>query len=206
MTDQRETRHGLSPLWNLATEELEDLRAGLRLLALRSLGDTDAAEDAAQETLTRTLGAILGGQIDHPSKVAAFARGVARHVIVDLLRARGRLESLESLSEEEAALQGHDALDLAVTSEENQRVQAALERLDPADQHLLRLSFFDGLTPIQVGALMGEPAERIRKRKSRALERLREAFLGSARSHEVDSTSTTEKEPAAPSSRKAGES
>jgi RNA polymerase sigma-70 factor, ECF subfamily len=205
VTQRPESRNPSSPPWSLATEELERLRAGLQLFALRSLGDKDAAEEVAQETLARTLTAIREGKVDDPANVPAFARGVARHVIADFLRAGGRTESLDSFLES-ANLNESDPLERAVSGDEDRRVQAALAQLDPADRDLLRLSFFDGLTPLQIASLTGEPAERIRKRKSRALERLREAFLGPPRSHEVDSTSTTDKEPGTRPSRKAGES
>lgn len=205
MTQRPESRNPSSPPWSLASEQLERLRAGLQLFALRSLGDKDAAEEVAQETLARTLAAIREGKIDDPSNVPAFARGVARHVIVDLLRAGDRTESLDSLLES-ANLNESDPLELAVSSDEDRRVQAALAQLDPADRELLRLSFFDGLTPLQIASLTGEPAERIRKRKSRALDRLREAFLSPASSHDPDAPPTSSKEPQPGASKKARES
>lgn len=49
--------------------------------------------------------------------------------------------------------------------------------LPAADRELLRLSYFEGLEPAQIAERMGEVATRVRMRKSRALDRLRRAFL-----------------------------
>ncbi len=70
----------------LGPDELERLRAGLEIMALRSLGDREAAEEAAQETLTRAVEASKQGRIKNPEKLGAFVRGIARHVIADMIR------------------------------------------------------------------------------------------------------------------------
>ena len=45
-----------------------------------------------------------------------------------------------------------------------------------ADRDLLGLCYFEGLTAVEIADRLGEPPERIRKRKSRAVERLRQAL------------------------------
>ena len=82
----------------LGSDELERLRAGLEILALRSLGDREAAEEAAQETLTRAVEASRQGRIKNPEKLGAFVRGIARHVIADMIRARKHTTGLEGLA------------------------------------------------------------------------------------------------------------
>jgi len=42
---------------------------GLRLIALRSLSDADAAEEVVQETLARGLDALDNGRLDAPEKL-----------------------------------------------------------------------------------------------------------------------------------------
>ena len=44
--------------------------------------------------------------------------------------------------------------------------------LSATDQEILHLSFFEGLSPAEITDHLNEPAERIRKRKSRARLRL----------------------------------
>ena len=81
----------------LGPDELERLRAGLEILALRSLRDREAAEEAAQETLTRAVEAAKQGRIKNPEKLGVFVRGIARHVIADMIRARKHTTGLEAL-------------------------------------------------------------------------------------------------------------
>jgi DNA-directed RNA polymerase specialized sigma24 family protein len=42
---------------------------------------------------------------------------------------------------------------------------------------VLRLSFYEGLAPAEIAERLAEPAPRVRKRKARALDRLRLAYL-----------------------------
>lgn len=178
------------PVAPVATD-LERLRPGLQLMALRALGNMAAAEEVAQETLTRALVAVQGGQPRDPTKVAAFVTGIARHVIADACRDRKRTGPLEALPESAAALTTRDALSTIISTAEHAAVHAALARMSPEDRELVRMSFFDGLTPADIADQLGEPAERIRKRKSRALERLRAAFLGADQNgHEGEGPTT----------------
>lgn len=156
--------------------DLELLRSGLRILALRALGDPHAADDVVQETMARVLAALAKGT--RPGHLGAFARGVARHVIADLQR--GWRRTPDELPPDGAGIPSPnpDALDALVTAEEHARLADALDHLSPADRELLRLVYFEGLAPGELAARLGEPSERIRKRKQRALERLRRAFRG----------------------------
>jgi len=172
-------------------EQLERLRPGLHLMAVRRLGSADAAEEAVQETLSRGVVALANGLPAAADRLAAFVTGIARHVIVDILCARGRLLPSEAVAEQQPAQAPPDALDRLVTAEERTRVRAALSGLAAADRELLRLCYFEGLTPSELAARLGEPAERVRKRKSRALERLRTAFQGRNSGHDSGTDSTT---------------
>ena len=172
-------------------EELTRLREGLRILALHVLRDAEAAEEAAQESMTRLLQALREDRLVDPSRLGAFARAIARHVLTDVLRARQRDLALQRLHAPEAT--SGDALSSLVSAEEAARVHAALADLPSADRDLLRLSFFDGLTPAEIAAQIGEPATRIRKRKERALDRLRQAFLAGPR-HATPPSPTSSRE------------
>ena len=168
--------------------DLERLRPGLQILALRSLGSMAAAEEAAQETLTRALVALQNGQPRDLDKIPAFVSGIARHVIADACRARTKEVPLDAMPEPAAA--PVDALAALISTAEQEAVHAALAQLSSAERELLRLAFFEGLTPGDIAARLGQPAERIRKRKSRALERLRAAFLGAGSGHEGGGSTT----------------
>lgn len=162
--------------------QLELLRSGLQIMALRALGDAEAAEEAAQETLVRAFDVVRSGRRFDPRELGAFVGGIARHVIADVRRERQRIISLQSLPDGPVA-RLEDPLAALVSAAERARLRDALAGLSHGDWELLRLSFFEAVTPTQLAQRLGEPVERIRKRKSRALERLRRAFFGEGRGH-----------------------
>jgi len=128
-----------------------------------------------QETLARAVVAIGKGRPHEPDKLPAFVAGIARHVITDMIRLRKRAVSLAIVPEGMNWSEG-DALDCLISAADRAAIRSALNGLSPADRDLLRLCYYEGLTPLEVASRTGEPAERIRKRKSRALDRLREAI------------------------------
>jgi RNA polymerase sigma-70 factor (ECF subfamily) len=179
------------PEGELKPEAVERLRLGLQIMALRALGDPDAAEEAVQETMVRALEALRDGRPSDPDKLGAFVRGIARHVIADTHRARQRSAPLQAVPEGELGTSKDDPLTTLITAEERHRVRLALTRLSAGDRQILHLSFFEGLTPAAIAERLGEPALRVRKRKSRALARLRRALLpGPSTRHEWRSSTT----------------
>lgn len=157
---------------------LELLRSGLRMMALRALDDAEAADEVVQETLVRALGVLRSGRELDPAELGPFVGGIARHVIADVQRERRRVVSLDAVPDRGDPAGTEDPLAALVSAGERARLRAALGTLSSGDCEILRLSFFEGLTPGQLAGRLGEPSERVRKRKSRALERLRRAFFG----------------------------
>lgn len=146
---------------------------GLELIAFRALGDREDARDAAQETLARALDAVRQGRVPTGVPLAAFVHGIGRHVITDVLRRRMRERGTAPAAELLAA-PDPSPLDRLIDAEERERVHGALRQLSPADRDLLQRCFVHGERVVDIAGRLGEPAERVRKRKSRALERLRE--------------------------------
>jgi RNA polymerase sigma factor (sigma-70 family) len=186
------------------TADLERLRGGLRIIALRALGDADAAEEAVQETFARAVVALADSRLDDPAKLAAYVAGIARHVCSHVLRDRKQTVSLDG-ADVAGAPSIHpqlaiwfDPLEALISAAETERLRVAFSTLSPADQRLLRLCYHEDRTPSEVAAALAEPADRVRKRKSRALERLRRAFLGHAEGHDEPSSGTAKKAPLMP--------
>jgi len=178
----------------LDPETLARLHSGLRFIALRSLSDADAADEVVQETLARGLKALENGRLDDPGKLGAYFRGICHHVVVDTIRSRQRTTNLDSLPDRTDGNSVGDALQTLISEEQKARVVRALRELSPASRECLRLSFYEGLKPAEVAARLGEPGPRIRKRRSRALQSLREAFFeqtGTADSHEMRESPTS---------------
>lgn len=148
---------------------------GAYLVALSALRDPSLAEDVAQEAVSRAIAAVAARHKDAISNLGGFVYGIARHLIADTHRKASRTTALNAAAE--VSDTRADALSAAVSHEQQQSVRSALQRLSHADRDVLYLCFFEGLEPTEIANRTGEPAERVRKRKSRALERLRQIFL-----------------------------
>ena len=161
---------------------------GLRIIAIRALGDEDDAADAVQETLARAVEALREDRVPPDVPLAAFVHGIARHVIADALRRRSR----ERASSELDCLVATDPspLEQLVRSDEIARVMRALDRLSRGDRDLLRRCFVHGERVADIARALGQPQERLRKRKSRALARLRERLEDAGPGH-VSAEETT---------------
>lgn len=148
--------------------QLDGIAAGLEIIAARRLGSREDAEEATQETLSRLLVCIRTGRVSTAAEVAPIAYGIARHVIADILRRRARELQVDA---DAASLAPH-ALDVLVREEECRAVRAALQGLPSEDRALLHRCFVDGASIVAIADESGQPADRLRKRKSRALQRL----------------------------------
>ena len=165
------------------------MEGGLLLVAARALGDMDDARDAVQETMARALEALRGNRVPAGVALEAFVYGIARHVITDVHRRRARERGTAG---DVGALSapGPSALDALAIAEERDAVARALRALPVADRNLLEQCFVRGERGAAIAARLGEPAERIRKRKSRALARLRDELRRAPVGHEPPSRPT----------------
>lgn len=160
-------------------------------MAGRALGDVDEARDVVQETLARALAALRDNRIPPSVPIEAFVYGIARHVIADVRRRRMR-DGVPTV--DPGALHAPDLspLDALIQREERDLVARALSALPPADRDLLERCFVGGERVAAIAAQLGQPADRIRKRKSRALGRLREGLRRSSHGHVTASLPTLE--------------
>lgn len=158
-----------------ASQSWADYTDGIRFLALRALGDADAADDVAQETILRALRTVQNSANAPIRSPDAFIHGIAKHVITDALRAKYKTLSLEA--DDSIAAPHPNVLEGMVSAEERARVRVAIGKLPQEERSLLVMSFVRGMTSPEIAEKLGESADRIRKRKSRAVQRLREAFF-----------------------------
>ena len=165
------------PVTTLDPETLATLRGGLRIVALRRLREADAADECVQEVLARTLELVRAGRVRSAQELTPIAYGIARHVIVDEIRRRVRAQRV-SLFAGDAVSAAPDVLAPLIAGEERERLRAAWSELSDEDREILHITFFEGVEPSELARRRGQPPERVRKQKSRALERLRRAFFG----------------------------
>lgn len=161
-----------------AEGRLPQLRERVRLFALRRLGDAEAAEDVAQETLGRALEALRSGRVRNLDALPAYLFQTARHVCQHRWRSREREDrALGRMST--AASEAQEApgpLTVLVSRERARAVRAALERLSPQDRTLLRALYFEDREPREVARALGVTSGALRVRKHRALKRLEEVL------------------------------
>jgi RNA polymerase sigma-70 factor (ECF subfamily) len=157
------------------------LRAGLEWVALRRLGDAELARDALQETLARTLAALRAGKVPAGVHLPAYATGILRHVVADVRFAQRRPEA--RFPDPDLADPGPSPLEALITEEEEARVRQSVMAMGPEERELLVRCFVRGEGAVELARSLGMPASRVRKRKSRALSRLRTIFERGADRH-----------------------
>jgi len=140
----------------------------LAMLAVR-LRDREAAKDLAQDVILSVLVALREGRLENGDRLAGFIRGTARNLANNHLRVRQRRPT-ERLP---AQLQAQVQKDRLEAAERQTLVQRALARLSNSDRRILLLTLVNGLKPGQIAAHLDLKPEVVRKRKSRALARIR---------------------------------
>jgi RNA polymerase sigma factor (sigma-70 family) len=135
------------------------------LVAIR-LGDRDAAQDIAQETLVAALSAVRAGAIRDPHKLPAFVAGTARNLINGHVRARRRDPKFVPLSAESASFDPGIAED----RERKSLLAALFGRLKLKDRKILLLTLVEAMNPREIARRLQLRPENVRTRKSRALK------------------------------------
>ena len=103
---------------------------------------------------------------------------VAHHKIIDVIRSRRRAEAVSDPKE-------YETLDLlpsqqigtdeaVVRNLEAERVRRALDKLPAAQQEVVTLAYFGGLSQTEIAARLGQPLGTVKTRARLALQKLRE--------------------------------
>lgn len=158
---------------------IETYRPRVLYFALRRLRDRGLAEEVAQETLAAAVMALRENRLREPEKFPAFVFATARHLVQKAQREQARELAHTTDSNSIGAESWQRDPDAALILEE-QRVQVrrALEQLSPSDRELLRQIYTEGETLEAIAENLGIENVAARQRKSRALERLRQIFVG----------------------------
>jgi RNA polymerase sigma-70 factor, ECF subfamily len=136
-------------------------------MALRQLGDSGGAEEAAQETFAAVWRSARSYRADRGSG-SAWLYAVARHAIID--RARQRREPVGAVPEEAAADAGPD--EQAEGSWLAWRVHSALEQLPERERVVLELGYWSGLSQAEIASYLDVPLGTVKTRTRTGLARL----------------------------------
>jgi RNA polymerase sigma-70 factor (ECF subfamily) len=134
------------------------LGAVSRLVGFR-LGGID--EDAVSEVFLRAWRG-LGAYRDTGVPFSAWLYGIARHVAVDELRRRGRVEPVERVPDGEVEPMTAELLTL----------RGAIDALPTEQRQVIELKYLAGMTNDEVAAAMGTTPGAVNARQWRALQAL----------------------------------
>jgi RNA polymerase sigma-70 factor (ECF subfamily) len=131
------------------------------------------AEDLAEETLVKL--ATAGGRLHPDTRLVPWLFTVARNLYVSYCRSRAREQAYTS--DLVFLWQGElprTPFDLASSSEFEERLDAALQELEPLHREVLLLAGVEGMSAADGAAVCGISSEAFRQRLSRARARLAE--------------------------------
>jgi len=137
--------------------------------ALRRVVQPEDAADIVAETMLVAWRRI--DEVPTGSEARPWLFGVARRVLANGRRGSRRRHNLaERLRGELGALRVPDQPAMVETSV---LVRAALDRLEPDDREILRLTSWEGLQPHEIAMVVEMPAATVRTHLHRARRRLR---------------------------------
>lgn len=154
-------------------------------LRAHSVAATEA-EDVVQEVLIRALRSIKRFQWRGQDSLLRWFGGIAEHVIVDLLRERGR--------------EGFDQLDSRISDgsvspsrlmrrgERFERLEAALDRLSPDHRKVVVLARLEKVPIKEIATRLKRSPEAVSQLLMRAVQKLREAMEETESLHLPDRT------------------
>ncbi len=145
-------------------------------------GNRELAEDLFQETWMRVL--ERGSQYNGKAKFDTWLFAIARHLVIDNSRKK-TASSLDALQEErqgelpfEVVAKGPTPFESLATTENGERVSAALAQLDPLHREVLVLRFHEELTLEEIATLTRAPLSTVKSRLYRGLAALKPIFAG----------------------------
>lgn len=138
--------------------------------ALVRLREPADAEDLMQRVFVKVIEALPHYE-ERGLPFAAWVFRIARHAVIDFERSRGRVTTLEADRGRPDPAPG--PAQLAELSAERETVRQALEVLTPEQREVVIYRFFAGLSPSEIGLLMGKREGTVRAMQFRALAALR---------------------------------
>lgn len=157
------------------TKLVESYQTHVYNLCYRMLGESEYAEDAAQETFLRAYQHLH--RYDPKRPFATWLLSIAAHYCIDRLRRRKFL--MTSIDEED----GKDGLELpdtdapnpeteAVQGEQREQLQGLLKKLDPVDQAAIILRYWQDCSEAEIGETLNLTVSAVKSRLHRARREL----------------------------------
>lgn len=189
MTQTAEAKHDLSDLARRARdgdqvafrEWLQATHGRVFRVALRTLGNTQAAEDVTQETFVRAWQGMA--RLTEPKASLGWVCRIARNVATDRLRKPVQREVLLGADDGgtpfmERVKSIAPGPEETLLSEENRvKVRTAIEALKPKHRTVLLLREVDDMSYDEIATVMGLPRGTVESRIHRARAKVKKALL-----------------------------
>jgi len=143
---------------------------------LRVVHDASTAEDLLQETFLRVWNRVRNFDASKGS-ISPWLMAIAHNCAIDYLRsASGRHRNVVGFESDHPALRTDMEREI-LSSDRSRRIQAAVQRLAPNQRRAIELSYFGGLSQLEVAARMGHPLGTVKTWVRVALKNLREDLM-----------------------------
>jgi RNA polymerase sigma-70 factor (ECF subfamily) len=147
------------------------------LMARVRLRDDQAALDLAQEAVFGALRGLREGRLNNHDQLSSYVYGTARNLINNHFRRSDPPSSAVT-----DRLPGPDRTELlALETERREQVRHALEGLNPVDRAILGMTLLEGMKPGEIASRLDMKPEVVRKRKSRAVSKVKDVIERTSR-------------------------
>ena len=165
--------------WDGLKELMESYYADLARYLDRYLGNTDDAEEAAEETFY--LLTVKKPSFRGKSSFRTWLYAIGRNQMLQMLRKQSRTIHLPPDEMENAAGVGEDALDRCVREENQQMVRSALQQM-PADyREVLVLRYYESMSAKEIALAMKRSTHSINALLKRAKAAMKTALADSGK-------------------------
>ncbi|HEY2934300.1 MAG TPA: sigma-70 family RNA polymerase sigma factor [Acidobacteriota bacterium] len=173
-----QTFRGLRTLVHIDEKSLiETYRPRVLYFLLRRLRDRSLAEELTQETLIIAMQAVRQDRLREEAKLAGYVFGIAKNLYYKTCRQRAQQDKFTADSGGEPCRWLIDPEAAVLLEEQRKQVRCALDAMRADDREILRRALVDAQPLEEIAHELGVPYAAVRKRKSRAIERLRKVFL-----------------------------
>jgi RNA polymerase sigma-70 factor, ECF subfamily len=153
-------------------ELIRQYHAPIYRLLVHLCRDAHFAEDLAQETFLAAWAKI--GSFNAASSLNTWLHRIAYRKFIDAHRRSERAVATRAdAAIDQVQSNTPNPYDLALASEQTQRLYQALDRLKPAERDVLVLHYLQGLSYQEMADVLGQPTGTVKWRVRQALENLR---------------------------------
>jgi RNA polymerase sigma-70 factor (ECF subfamily) len=139
-------------------------------------------DDVLSETFTKAFARVDSFRPEGGRRYVPYLYAIARNLVTDRLRERGRSPELTVLEEafQEPDPHSVEPLEAVLNREELARIRGAMERLNPSDREIIILSYDRQLSCREIMEVMGKPSiTSVTTHLYKAMKRLREIVRAS---------------------------